>query len=306
MVESRAADSALIHKRLDIRIILAFLAIYVLWGSTYLSIRILVQTVPPVIAAGARFCIAGAILYIGSILAGEAHPTRREWRGITTLGMFMFLFAYGGLFWAEKTLPSGFTSVLVATIPVWTLLIETFIFKKRRLSTGALAAILLGFGGVVILVGDRHAGHITLLPCLVILGCELSWSFGTVLNSRLALPESKRISAAGQMLTGGVMLVIASALLGELHPLPHFSVRALSALAYLIVAGSLIAFTSYEWLLHRMPASTVTSYAYVNPIVALAIGHWLGNEALTGHTIVGAVIILASVAAILRRKTAPA
>jgi drug/metabolite transporter (DMT)-like permease len=306
MVESPAVESALIRKRLDIRIILAFLAIYVLWGSTYLSIRILVETVPAVFAAGARFCIAGAILYIGSILAGEQHPTRREWRGITLLGMLMFLFAYGGLFWAEKTLPSGFTSVLVATIPVWTLLMETFVFKKLRLSGAALAAILLGFAGVVILVGDRRAGHITLLPCLVIMGCELSWSFGTVLNSRLALPESKRISAAGQMLTGGVMLLIGAALLGELHALPHFSLRALGALAYLIVAGSLIAFTCYEWLLHRLPASTVTSYAYVNPIVALAVGHWLGNEALTAHTIVGSVIILASVAAILRRKPQPA
>jgi drug/metabolite transporter (DMT)-like permease len=305
MAKLLVAETALTPKRLDVRIILAFLAIYVLWGSTYLSIRIMVETVPPLFAAGLRFCIAGAVLYVGSILAGEAHPSRREWRSITTLGAFMFLFAYGGLFWSEKTLPSGFTSVLVATIPVWTLLIEVFVFKRSRLSGAALGAIFLGFAGVVILVGDRAAGHITLIPCLVILGCELSWSFGTALNSRLALPESKRISAAGQMLTGGMMLLAGSALLGEMHPPPHLSMRALGALAYLVVAGSLIAFTCYEWLLHRMPATTVTSYAYVNPIVALAIGHWLGNEALTAHTIVGSIIILASVAAILRRKPQP-
>jgi drug/metabolite transporter (DMT)-like permease len=306
MVESLAVERALARKRLNFRIILAFLAIYVLWGSTYLAVRILVQTIPPLFGAGARFCIAGAILYVGSILAGEAHPSRREWRGITALAGLMILFAYGGLFWAEQTLPSGLTSVLVATIPVWTLLIEAFIFKKRRLTGGAFTAILLGFVGVVILVGDRGAGHITLVPCLVILAGELSWSFGTVLNSRLALPKSKRISAAAQMLSGGAMLMAGSALLGEMHRLPHFSARAVAALAYMTIAGSLIGFTCYEWLLHRMPASTVTSYAYVNPVVALAIGHWLGNEALTTHTIVGSVIILASVAAILRPKPQPA
>jgi drug/metabolite transporter (DMT)-like permease len=306
MSESLAVESALSRKRLDIRIILAFLAIYVLWGSTYLAVRILVQTVPPLFAAGARFCVAGAILYIGSILAGDPHPTRREWRSIAVLATLMILIAYGGLFWAERTLPSGFASVLVATIPVWTLLMEVIIFKRRRISAATLAAIVLGFAGVVILVGDRGAGHITLAACLVILAGELAWSFGTVLNSRLALPGSKRISAAGQMLTGGVMLLAGSALLGEMHPLPHFSPRALGALAYMTVAGSLIGFTCYEWLLHRMPASTVTSYAYVNPIVALAIGYWLGNEALTVHMIVGAIVILASVAAILRRQPQPA
>jgi drug/metabolite transporter (DMT)-like permease len=306
MVESVAVESALPRKRLDVRIVLAFLAIYVLWGSTYLAVRILVQTIPPLFGAGARFCIAGSILYIASILAGDPHPTRREWRSIALLAALMIVAAYGGLFWAEQTLPSGFTSVLVATIPVWALLIEAFIFKKRGLSGWAITSILLGFAGVVILVGDRGAGNITLAPCLVILVGEISWSFGTVLNSRLALPRSKRISAAAQMLGGGVMLMAGSALFGEMHRLPHFSARALGALAYMTIAGSLIGFTCYEWLLHRMPATTVTSYAYVNPVVALAIGHWLGNEALTTHTIMGSVIILASVAAILRRKPPPA
>jgi len=303
MAESLVVESALPRKRFDLRVILAFLAIYVLWGSTYLAVRILVQTIPPLFGAGVRFCVAGAILYIGSILAGEAHPSRREWRSIAVLAALMILGAYGGLFWAEQTLPSGLTSVLVATIPVWTLLIEVVFFKNRRLNGGALAAILLGFAGVVILVGDSGAGagRVTLVPCLVILVGELSWSFGTVLNSRLTLPASKRISAAGQMLTGGVMLLGGSALLGEMHTVPHFSARALGALA-----GSLIGYTCYEWLLHRMPASTVTSYAYVNPIVALAIGYWLGNEALTARMIVGAIVILASVAAILRGKPQPA
>jgi drug/metabolite transporter (DMT)-like permease len=308
MAESLVFESALRRKRFDLRVILAFLAIYVLWGSTYLAVRILVQTIPPLFGAGVRFCVAGAILYIGSILAGEAHPSRREWRSIAVLAALMILGAYGGLFWAEQTLPSGLTSVLVATIPVWTLLIEVVFFNKRRLNGGALAAILLGFAGVVILVGDSGAGagRVTLVPCLVILFGELSWSFGTVLNSRLALPASKRMSAAGQMLTGGVMLMGGSALLGEMHTVPHFSPRALGALAYMTIAGSLIGYTCYEWLLHRMPASTVTSYAYVNPIVALAIGYWLGNEALTARMIVGAIVILASVAAILRGRPQPA
>jgi drug/metabolite transporter (DMT)-like permease len=298
--------SAVLHKAnnrargvVRLQVVLAFLAIYVLWGSTYLSIRILVETVPPLFAAGSRFVIAGALLYCWSRLRHVPAPTRLEWRNLLLLGALMFLAAYGGLFWAEKVLPSGVASVLVSTIPVWTALFEIFIFKREKLNPQLLLAIAGGLAGVIVLGVASSTGRLALFACLAILGAELAWSFGTVLSKSLELPASKVMSAGGQMMSGGALLIAASACLGELHPFPHLSLRAASALIYLIVAGSLIAFTAYTWLLGRMPATKVASYAYVNPVVALAFGYWLGGEPFTLETLIGTVLILASVILLL-------
>lgn len=291
------------RRRPSVAVLLAFFAIYFLWGSTYLSIRTLVATVPPLLAAGLRFSVAGAVLLLWTRLRREALPTRQQWRNLAVLGALMFLAAYGGLFWAEQTVPSGVASLLVALIPVCTAIFEIFVFRREKLTVTLTVSVLLGISGVATLVlsgGTSQA--LPLLPCLAILGSEICWSLGSVLSKQMDLPCSKTLSAGCQMLSGGAMLLVIAAFAGNMHPFPSFSPGAIGALVYLIVAGSLIAFTAYVWLLGRMPVSTVASYAYVNPVVALAIGYWLGDEPIGPRTLIGAALVIASVALILLRR----
>jgi drug/metabolite transporter (DMT)-like permease len=286
------------------RLVLAFFAIYVLWGSTYLAIRVAVETVPPLFAAGIRFVIAGTILYVWAKTRGAAAPSRDEWHNLAILGALMFLLTYSGLFWAEKSVPSGIASVLVATVPLWTSLLETFVFKREPPRASSLGAVLLGLVGVATLALDSSGGRVSVLPCLVVVASQVAWSLGTALTTSMKLPRSHLIVAGGQMLAGGAMLLVCSVLLGEVPPLPRISLPAAGAIAYLVVAGSLIAFTAYEWLLTQVSATKVTTSAYVNPVVALIIGHELGGEPIGVRTIVGCVFVLASTIALLRRRDA--
>jgi drug/metabolite transporter (DMT)-like permease len=301
MGKSTEIENAVSHSRSSwsLPVLLAFFAIYVIWGSTYLAIRVLVATVPPLFSAGLRFAIAGTALYLWARMRGVPAPTRQEWRNLWLLGVLMFLVAYGGLFWAEKRIPSGIASVLVATIPVWTSLFEIVVFKKEKWRISLIVAIGLGLAGVGILASTSGAGKLSMLGCLAILAAEISWSFGTVVSKNVALPESKVMSASGQMMTGGVMLLASSAAARELSPFPHLGLQAGAALGYLIVAGSLLAFTAYVWLLGRMAATKVASYAYVNPVIALAIGYWFGGEPFTARTLFGAILVLTSVVLLL-------
>ncbi len=280
---------------------LAFLAIYVLWGSTYLAIRVAVATVPPLFAAGVRFLIAGTILFLWARMRGHPGPTRHEWRNVTILGALMFLLTYSVLFWAEQTIPSGVASVLVATVPLWTALLEMFVFKGEPRRWTTFAAIVLGLVGVAVLSFDPRGGGIDLLACLVVTASQVSWSLGTALTTRMRLPKGHLVSAGGQMMTGGAMILACSIAFGEVPPLPDISLRAAEAIAYLIVAGA-IAFTAYGWLLGHASATKITSFAYVNPVVALAIGHQFGGETIGARTIVGVVLVLASTIALLRPR----
>jgi len=286
-----------------VRVFLAFAAIYVLWGSTYLAIRVALATVPALFAAGIRFTIAGSVLYVWSRLGGVPPPSTKEWRNLWSLGALMFLAAYAALFWAEETVPSGVASVLVATIPVWTVLLESSILKVQSFTWSLGAAIAAGLTGVAVLALRPHGGPVSLMACLAITGGEIAWSTGTVLSKRMKLPPSKVLSAGAQMLTGGLLLLTCSWLIGEMHPFPRISSRAAWAILYLIVAGSILAFTAYVWLLGRMPATKVASYAYANPVIALAIGYWLGGETIDFRTIIGTCLVLGSVVLILRTKS---
>jgi drug/metabolite transporter (DMT)-like permease len=288
--------------RLGAGIVLAFLAIYILWGSTFFAIRVAVETVPPFLAAGIRFFLAGFVLYGWSRARGGRNPTALEWRNLTILGALLFLIPYSGLFWAEKTVPSGIASVLVATIPISTALLQVFVLRKERFRWSLLASLCLGFAGVGVLALDSGPGHASIAACLVILLCSTSWAIGTVIAKQAVLPESKVTSAGAQMVIGGALLLLLSMLAGEWHPLPHISLPAAGAIAYLIVAGSIVAFTAYLWLLGRMPATTVTSYAYVNPVVALLLGHFVGGEELAARTLTGAALVLASVLLITKKR----
>jgi drug/metabolite transporter (DMT)-like permease len=288
---------------IDVRVWLAFAAIYVLWGSTYLAIRIAVQQVPPLFAAGSRFFLAGTLLYIVMRLCGRPRPVGREWGNLAGIGSLMFVATYGPVFWAEQYAPSGFTSVLEATLPLITIGLEVFVFRQQRFRWSLLLPIATGFGGVLLLL-LHNAQHVAILPCVAILGGGTAWSLGAVLTRSLVLPKSKGITAGAEMMFGGAILLILSALCGEMHPFPHVSAKAAGALLYLVVAGSLVGFSAFVWLLGRMPATRVASHAYINPVVAVALGYFFAGEVVTVRMLLGTALIVASVALILMKGKA--
>ena len=283
---------------LDVRVLLAFAAIYVLWGSTYLAIRIAVQQVPPLFAAGVRFFLAGTLLYAVMRFCGRPRPAGKEWGSLIGISLLMFAVTYGAVFWAEQQVPSGFTSVLEATIPLITIGLEVFVIRQQRFRWSLLVSIAVGFVGVLLLL-LHNAQHVAVLPCVAILGGGVAWSLGAVLTRALPLPRSKGIIAGAEMLFGGAILLILSALTGEMHPFPHLSAKAVGALLYLVVAGSLVGFSAFVWLLGRMPATRVASHAYINPVVAVALGYFFAGEVVTARMLLGTALIVASVALIL-------
>lgn len=285
----------------DIRVVSAFFAIYVLWGTTFLAIRIAVQELPPLFAAGTRFFIAGAVLYGFMRLRRQSRPTTTQWRSLAIIGLFMFVLEYGPLFWAEKYVPSGIASVLAATLPLITIVLEVFVFRLQRFGWSLFVATLLGFCGVGVLLLQGGGQHVGVLPLIAILAGATAWSLGSVLNRSLELPESKPLTAGAAMMLGGGMLLALSASFGEMHSPPHVSFRAALALLYLIVFGSLLGFTAFVWLLARMPATRVASHAYVNPIVAVALGYFVAGEIITTRTLIGTALVLMSVFLILRK-----
>lgn len=286
----------------DLTTILAFLAIYVLWGTTFLAIRIAVAELPPLFAAGCRFFTAGVLLYGFMRLRGKPRPTWIEWRGLAVIGLVMFVVDYGPLFWAERYLDSGVTSVLAATVPLMILALEIFAFRLQPLRWSLVGATLLGFAGVGVLMLPTGAHSIPLVPCIAVLVGTAGWSLGSVLQRRMKLPESRAVTSGGAMIIGGGVLLLLSAAFGEMRPFPHPSLRAGLAVAYLVTCGSLLAFTAFVWLLARMPASKVSSYAYVNPVVAIALGHFAVGEVITPRILLGAALVLVSVFLILRTK----
>jgi drug/metabolite transporter (DMT)-like permease len=283
-----------------IRLFLAFFAIYVLWGTTFLAIRIAVEELPPLFAAGARFFTAGVVLYAFMRLRGEAAPVRLQWRSLTIMALLMFVAEYGPLFWAEKYVPSGVVSVLAAMLPILTMILEMLILRQQRLRPMLAGAVLLGFGGVAVLLLPGGSQQLAVVPCLAILAGATTWSLGSVLTRSMDLPKSRPITAGAAMMLGGAMLLALSASFGELHPVPHISLRAGLALLYLIVFGSLLAFTAFVWLLAHMPATRVSSHAYVNPIVAVALGYFAAGEPITWRLAAGSALVLISVFLILR------
>ena len=283
-----------------LRVIAAFFAIYFLWGTTFLAIRIAVEELPPLFAAGARFFIAGAVLFAFMRSRGEARPTPIQWRNLAVMALLMFVAEYGPLFWAEKYVPSGIVSVLAATIPILTLILEMVILRQRHFRWATALPTLLGFVGVGVLLLRGNGQSFGLLPCFAILAGSVCWSLGTVLSRAFDLPESRPLTSGAAMMLGGAGLLALSAVFGELHPIPHISLRAAGAVLYLIVFGSLIAFTAFVWLLSHMPASSISSYAYVNPIVAVALGYFVAGEPVTLRTLAGTTLVLISVFLILR------
>ena len=295
------------------KILLAFAIIYFVWGSTFLAIRIGVREVPPFLLAAIRFVIAGLVLFLWSLARGERSPTRRQWTSISLLAVLLFGVDYGLLFWAEQRVPSGIAAVVMAIIPAFMTISEIVFLKTQKLTARLAAALAIGFAGVAVLMSQTillsHSLHfkgaptntaIDTLGAVALIVASISWSIGSALTRKLSLPSSKVMSSGAQMLTGGIFLGIAAVSFGELpkfHP-SNVSREAWFALAYLIVAGSIIAFTAYVWLIHHESPTKVGTYAYVNPVVAVVLGYFLGGEALGPRTILGAALILVSVVVI--------
>ena len=285
------------------KVLLAFAIIYFVWGSTFLAIRIGVQEVPPFLLAGMRFVIAGFVLFAWMRAKGTASPSMREWRSVSLLAVLFFVLDYGLVFWAEVRVPSGITAVMMATIPAFMTLSEILILRTQRLTLRLGAALAVGIGGVAVLVGRSASFNdapINTFGAMALLVAGISWALGSALTRKLPLPSDKAMSSGAQMLVGGILLTVTAASLGEFR---GFHIRAVSerawiALAYLIVAGSIVAFTAYVWLIHHESPTKVGTYAYVNPVVAVVLGYLFAGEALSFRTIVGTALILVSVVVI--------
>ena len=288
--------------------LLAFAVIYFMWGSTYLAIRVGVREVPPFLLAGIRFAIAGAFMYGWGLARGEAAPTGREWRAAALLSIPFFVFDYGLLFWAERRVPSGLTAVMMATIPAFIAVSEIILLRTQKLTVRLALALLIGIGGVAVLMSrslNIGGAPVDTVGAVALIFASLSWSIASVLARIVPLPASKTMSSGAQMFSGGVFLTIAAALLGEFrdfHP-RAVTMEAWLALLYLIVAGSIIGFTAYLWLIHHESPTKVGTYAYVNPVVAVLIGYFMAGEALGSRTILGTLLVLVSVVLITLSKT---
>ena len=266
------------------KVLLAFAIIYFVWGSTFLAIRVGVREVPPFLLAGMRFLVAGAVLYGGMRLRGTPSPAKREWAAATLLAVLIFVLDYGLLFWAERRVPSGIAAVMMATIPVFMAISEIAVLKTRQLTMRLAVALGVGVGGVAVLVS--RTANFGDAPIDAAGGCALlvaaiSWSIASALTRKLPLPAAKPMSSGAQMLVGGLLLTLTAGLLGEFRGFhaPAVSTKAWLCLAYLIVAGSIIAYTAYLWLLHYESPTKVGTYAYVNPVVAVLVGYFLGGKA---------------------------
>jgi drug/metabolite transporter (DMT)-like permease len=280
--------------------LLAFAIIYFVWGSTFFAIRVCVREAPPFLLAAIRFSAAGAVLYGWMIARGERSPRGREWTSVLVLALLTFVFDYGLVFWAEQRVPSGITAVMLATIPVFMTLAEIVFLRTQQLTVRLSLALMVGLAGVAVLVTrSLNVGGAPIDPMgavALIIG-SISWAAASVLSRRLPLPESKVMSSGAQMLTGGLLLAVTAALLGEFHNshIWNMSRGAWLALLYLIVAGSIVGFTAYVWLIHHESPTKVGTYAYVNPVVAVVIGYFLGGEEIGLRTILGTLFVLTSV-----------
>ena len=287
--------------------LLAFGIIYFVWGSTYYAIRVGVREVPPFLLAAMRFLIAGVALYGWTRARGERSPSGREWASVALVAFLIFGMDYGLVFWAEQRVASGLTAVMMATIAVFMALSEIFILGTQRLTVRLVAALLIGLSGVGVLVSrslDLGGEPIDRLGAGALIVAAMSWSIASALARMLPMPGSKVVSSGAQMLAGGVFLAVISCMLGEYRNFHAANVSrgAWIALVYLIVAGSIIAFTAYVWLLHHESPTKVGTYAYVNPVVAVVLGYFLGGEALGLRTILGTVFVLISVVVITTTK----
>jgi drug/metabolite transporter (DMT)-like permease len=298
---------------MKLKIWIALLVVYIFWGSTYLAIRYAVETIPPFLMAGTRFLVAGALLYAWRRLAGDPTPTRKQWLSAGLIGVLLLFGGNGMVSWAEQKVPSGIAALMIGAVPLWMTLIEALRPGGMRPNLLGGVGLAVGFGGILLLVGPSltKAGPTELHPLgmILLLVCAFSWSLGSIYSRQADLPGSPLLGTSMEMLAGGVALYLAGSLTGEWHGLVlgNVSLRSWLGLAFLIVFGSMLTYSAYTWLLRSAPLSLVSTYAYVNPLVAILLGSLFAQELLNLRILVAALIIVGSVVVInlSRRKKAP-
>lgn len=280
------------------KIAVAFFAVYVFWGMTYAAMRVAVVEIPPYLMAGARFVLAGALLYAWARSRGERPPTLQQWRAAAKIGAFLLLGGNASVAWAEQRVPSGLAALLIGVMPIWMVGLE-WLRRGLRPSRQVIAGLLLGAAGVALLVLPQGDGAgVDPVGAAVLILAAASWAWGSVISKSAPLPASPFLATSMEMIAGGVLCLIVAVLSGELR---HFSVAEVSSEAalawlYLVVFGSLVAFTAYIWLLGVTSIAKVGTYAYVNPVVAVLLGWAVLGEPITMRTVVGAIVILLGVA----------
>ena len=293
----------------------ALLVVYVVWGSTYLAIRVGVETIPPLLLAGVRYLIAGLILFPFAIRGGSPEtrttdrPRRANWLACAVVGILLLLGGNGLVSVGERTVPSGFASLLVATVPLWLLVLDAAL-TRRWIGWLPCVGLIVGLGGVALLAGlgdGTSASGASASGVVIILVASVCWALGTILSTRLALPRRAMLATAMQMLTGGVTITVLAAVTGEFGSfhLGHVSLGSWLALAYLIGPGSILALSAYSVAVRSLPTSTVATYPYVNPVVAVILGATLLNEKLTPTMLIGGGLIVVAVALVVRRRGSP-
>jgi drug/metabolite transporter (DMT)-like permease len=283
----------------------AMASVYVIWGSTYLAIAIAVQTLPPLFSAGIRFCLAGLVLLAFIAARRGLRVERAQLVGASIIGLLLLVGGNGFVVLAERTVPSGLTALIIASVPLWIVIFRRIAGDRIHRST--FLGVAVGFAGVAFLVIGRGAsGTVDLFGLGILLVATVSWALGTFLAPRLRMPRDSLLSTGIQQLAGGIVLVGLGAAAGELtHLEPStWSTGSLLAMAYLVVFGSLVAFTAYSWLLQNAPVSLVATYAYVNPVIAVLLGALILAEPITPSIVLGAAIIVAAVAFIVTREGA--
>ncbi len=308
---------------MKIRIWLALIVVYITWGSTYLAIRYAVETMPPYLMAAARFLISGLVLYIWRRLAGDPAPSRRQWRSAAIVAIFLLVGGNGSVTWAEQRVASGIAALVVGSAPLWMVLIDAFLpvsslrggsqgSSFRRGATGWLtyAGVLLGFFGIILLIGPfdimGHAQNLDPIGVGVLLLAAISWATGSLYNRGAGLPDSPLLGSGMEMLVGGAGLLLLGSFTGEWSRLNLAAVRPASlwGLAYLILCGSLMGYVAYTWLLRNAPTPLVSTYAYVNPLIAILVGNLIASEPLTPRILFAAMVIIGAVALINMTRNA--
>lgn len=288
-----------------LKIYLAFAAIYLIWGSTFLGIRFTIETMPPLFMSGSRFLLAGLILFLYARLQGLTVPNWQQFKGSAIIGVLLVLIGNGGVAWAEQAVPSSMAALLIATVPLWITLLGYLFFNKPKPNIKTILGLFLGLAGVLVLIGpDNLMGHgnMDVFSMLIIVAGTISWAFGSLYAARAKNAAAPIMSSAVQMITGGFLQVIVGFLLGEYTDLNFaaFSTKSILAFCYLVVFGSLIGFSSYSWLIRVAPPSRVATYAFVNPLVAVLLGWFFASEAVTMQMLMAGLLILPAVILILQ------
>ena len=288
-------------------LLLAFAAIYLIWGSTYLAIRVAVETLPPFLMAGTRFLVAGALLYSWLTLKRRARATPRQWFDNLVVGALLLVGGNGLVVWAEQAIPSGITTLIISISPLFMVMLDWMLPKGTRPTWPTFTGLALGFGGLVLLIGGGVPGGVPLdlWRCAGLMLACVTWTIGSLYSRYTREPAEPLTAATLQMLLGGALMLLVGLGRGEaagFHPADLTS-RAITAWSYLVIAGSLIAFPSYVYLLKHTTPARVSTYAYVNPVVAVFLGWLILREPVTGRTLVASAIIVTAVAIITTQRS---